>query len=226
MDLPTAEEIESNGPLNKDMLRVLKVETVFPEDPDATLAIDITKDDFIDKQQPADTESMANSITATYKIFEIDPEDPEKWIDEEFPALAQDADSIVEYGVMDYSYNSSDLIQTESHAQTIADSLLASFKVTNRNIEMNTFGDITLEVSNQISVPEYQKNGIDKRGVFAITSLNTHYDGSLRIAVSARKLKEDTSEIVYTMVQDTDGAAVLWQDTDGASEKYQDTGVE
>jgi len=48
----------------------------------------------------------------------------------------------------------------------------------------------------------------------------------LRIALSGRKLKDDTSEIVYQLFQGTDDAATEWQDTDGATTKYQDTGVE
>lgn len=225
MDLPTAEEIETNGPLNKDVLRVKRVETVFPQKTETALAIDITKDDFIDKMQPADTESMANSITVTYKIYQPDPEEPGEWVDEEFTYLGTDEDSIIEYGVMDYSYESSDLIQTETHAKAIADSLLTSFTISNRNIELQTYGDITLELANQISVPEYQKRDINKWGVFAITALNSQYDGSLRIGVSARKIEDDRSKIVYKTIQDTDSSVELLQDTDDSLIIYQDTGA-
>jgi len=225
MDTPTAAEVAANGTLNKDMLRVLQVDTVFPKTVATALAVDITKDDFIDKTQPANTESMANSITVTYKVFTVDPEDPLKWNSVEIPHLSKDDTNIIEFGVMDYRYNSSNLIQEQEHAEAIADSLLSSFTVPNRDLEMQTFGDITLELANQISVPEYQKNGIDKRGVFAITKINSEYDGALRVGLSGRKLKEDTSEIVYKMVQDTDGATEKWQDTDGATTKNQDTGA-
>ena len=225
MDTPTDAEIATNGNLNRDTMRVLKVDTVFPLNPETSLAIDITKDDFIEKEQPADTESMANSITVPYNVFTVDPEDPLKWNSEQFSILSKDDNNITEFGVMDYSYQSSSLIQEEEHAQAIGDLLLASFKLSNPNIEMQTFGDITLELANQISVPEYQKNGIDKRGVFAITKINSEYDGALRVALSGRKLKDDTSEIIYQMYQDTDVASELWQDTDGATIKKQDTGV-
>ncbi len=226
MDTPTESEVAKNGALNKDILRVVKVDTAFPQSLDTNLAIDITKDDFLEKMQPADTESMANSISVTYRVFTADPLEPEKWTNEELIFLAEDSSNIIEFGVMGYKYQSSDLIQTESHAQEIAESLLASFKISNRNIELQTFGDITLELADQISIPEYQKRNIDKRGVFAITKITSEYEGSLRIGICGRKLKEDTSEKPYKIVQDTDGATTLWQDTDGATTKYQDTGVE
>ena len=226
MDQPTDAEVTENGPLNKDILRIKKVTTVFPQTVVDEDAIDITKDDFLEKMQPADTESMANTVNVVYKVFSIDPEDETKWVDEEFTESATDADSISEYGILDYEYKSSDLIQDSTHAADIAASLLTSFKVPHRNIEMQTFGDITWLLADQVSIPEYQKNGIDDRGVFAITKLNTEYNGSLRIALSGRKLKDDTSEIVYQLFQGTDDAATEWQDTDGATTKYQDTGVE
>lgn len=240
MDTPTAADIIDNGPLCKDMLRIKKVSTVFPENPVMVDAIDITKDDFLDKNQPANTESMANVIKVVYKVFTpkvVDPGEPEEWEDEEKTHEEKDENSILEYGEMDYEYKSSDLIQDLPHATAIAESLLVSFKVPKRDIEVQTFGDITLELANQISIPEYQKHrpnlygktglpAVDKRGIFAITKLNSQYDGSLRIALNGRKLRDDTSEITYLMVQDTDGATTKWQDTDGATLKYQDTGVE
>lgn len=243
MDLPTDAEIIANGSLNKDMLRIKKVSTIFPETIVAADAIDITKDDFLEKNQPADTESMANVINVVYKTFskktEGDPPveiDPPEWEDKEKTWTEKDDDSIKEYGEMDYEYKTSDLIQDPFHAVAIALTLLQSFKVPKRDIEVQTFGDITLNLADQISVPEYQKHrpnlygktnlpAVDKRGVFAITKLSSQYDGALRIALKGRKLKDDTSEIVYKLVQDTDGAVVKWQDTDGATKKYQDAGV-
>ena len=226
MDQPTDAEVVENGPLNKDMLRIKKFTTVFPAAIVQEDAIDITKDDFIEKMQPANTDSMANTINVVYKVFSEDPDDATKWVEEEFTYSVSDSDSITEYGVLDYEYKTSDLIQTDAHASDIGNSLLVSFKVPERNIDVESMGDITLVLGDQISIPEYQKNGIDERGIFALTKLNTAYDGSLRIGFSGRKLKDDTSEIIYKMVQDTDGAAIKWQDTDGATELYQDTGVE
>ncbi|GAG27510.1 unnamed protein product, partial [marine sediment metagenome] len=129
MDLPTEEEIEENGPLNKDILRVKKVTTVFPITALPEDAIEITKRDFIGKIQPALTESMANTINVSYKTFTQDPEDPEKWDSKELPITRKDTDSIVEYGIMNYDYPSSDLIQTVELAIVIANSLLVSFKI-------------------------------------------------------------------------------------------------
>jgi len=226
MDLPTDAEVSENGPLNKDILRIKRVDTVFPPTVDQEAAIDITKDDFIEKNQPANTESMANNIDVVYKVFSEDPEEPGKWEEEEQTATKTDVDSITEYGIMEYEYKTSDLIQLQSHAEAVGDSLLRSFKIPRRDIDVLSFGDITLNLADQISIPEYQKNGIDDRGIFALTSLNSEYNGSLRLTFKGRKLRDDTSEIVYKLVQDTDGAITKWQDTDGATDKYQDTGVE
>jgi len=193
MDTPTEDEVTENGLLCKDMFRAKRLDTVFPQALDPSDAIQITKDDFIDKSQLADTESMANTINVVYKQFSLVEGE---WESEEVTYSVEDADSISEYGVMDYEYQTSDLIQEESHASDVADSLLESFKVPKRDIEVNSFGDVTLELANQINVPEYQKNNVDRRGIFAITKLNSQYDGSLRVVVSGRKLADDNSLVV------------------------------
>jgi hypothetical protein len=194
MDTPTDEEITENGVLCKDMFRAKRLETVFPEAVVPANAIQITKDDFIDKSQLADTESMANTIDVVYKQFSlVDGE----WDSEDVTYTVEDAASISEYGVMDYEYQTSDLIQLETHAEDVAYSLLESFKIPKRDIEINAFGDITLELANQISVPEYQKTNVDRRGIFAVTKRNPQYDGSLRMVVSGRKLTDDNSDAVY-----------------------------
>jgi len=223
MDLPTEEEQEQNGTLNKDIMRMKRVETVFPTTAPPEDAIVITKDDFLEKMQPADTESMANTINVIYKEFTQDPEDPEKWDDVELKETAKDSDSITEYGIMNFEYESSDLIQTPQLARSIANSLLTSFKIPKRNIDLQTFGDITLNLADQVEIPEYQKNGIDKRGVFAITKNSLQFDGGLRIDVSGRKLIEDAGPEEIPMVQDTDGAVEQLQDTDDSIINYQDT---
>jgi len=229
MDLPTTDEIDENGPLNKDMLRVKKLTTVFPIDALPEDAIEITKDDFIEKVQPAVTDSMANTINVIYKVFEKespeDPENPDKMVGEELPITRSDEDSIVEYGIMNYDYKSSDLIQTSSLAIAIANNLLVSFKIPKRDIELQAFGDVTLKLADQVEIPEYQKNGIDKRGIFALTKLGIQWDGSLRMPISGRKLIDDSGDIILTMLQDTDDSVEQLQDTDDSILKLQDTGA-
>jgi hypothetical protein len=229
MDLPTEDEIEDNGPLNKDMFRMKKLTTAFPITALPEDAIEITKRDFIEKVQPAVTESMANTINVIYKIFTLvpseDPEEPAKWESEGFIETRQDDDSVVEYGVMNYEYKGSDLIQTAELAIAIANSLLVSFKIPKRDIELQAFGDITLKLADQTEIPEYQKNGIDKRGIFALTKLSTQFDGSLRMGISGRKLIDDEGQTIYKMLQDTDNSVEILQDTDGSTLKLQDTGA-
>lgn len=190
MDTPTDEEITANGPLCKDILRVRNLDEVFPSGVFPEDAIPITKDDYINRSQPADTESMANVIVVPYTVYT----DGEA---EEFTYTKRDEDSISEYGVMTFEYDSNELVQTEREAEAIALSLLESFVVPKRDVEVETFGDITLKLTDQVQVPEYQKGGVDKRGIFALRRISAEFDGSLRIMLNGRKLADDNSLVEY-----------------------------
>jgi hypothetical protein len=196
MDTLTQAESENLGALAKDILRVRDFKSVFPVEPAARELITITKDDYISSTQPANTDSMANTINVAYNVFTEDSEKPGEWDSEEFKITVSDADSISEYGVMNFEYGGGDLIQYQGLAQTIGDILLDSYKIPKRDIEINSFGDVTLSLSNQLVVPEYQKNGIDKRGIFAVTKLSLQYDGSFRMTISGTKLFDDIGLII------------------------------
>jgi hypothetical protein len=50
------------------------------------------------------------------------------------------------------------------------------------------FGDVTRRVGDVLEIPEYQKNGIDTRGFYAVTKVETEYDGGIRQSVTCRKI--------------------------------------
>jgi hypothetical protein len=225
-DNPTEEEKDLNGVLCNDMLRVKKLETVFPTSGGEVDGIEIQKRDFIEKTQPANTEELANVVHVVYKTWTQDPEDSTKWENEDTTVTSEDSNSISEFGRLSYTYDSNDLIQTEDHAESISLLLLESYSVNRKDIDLLTFGDITLKLANKIQVPDYVKNGVETYGSFTISKLNTQYDGALRVNVKGRKITDTVVPVVYTMVQDTEGALTKWQDTDSeGSILYQDAGV-
>jgi hypothetical protein len=229
MDTPTDAEIAANGPLMKDILRVKSFDKVFPHENTGTGCEVYTRTDFIDKTQPAKSEELANIVQVTHKEWTFTPdEDPlkeGKWEAVDTTVEARHEDSIRENGRLTFVYADNDLIQSETLAQQIADTLVASYAIDRKDIEVSAFGDPTLNLAEKLEFPEYQKNGIDKRGIFVLSRIATEWDGTLRQTLSGRKVQDDVVVPVYEIYQDTDGADEAWQDTDGATDKYQDAGV-
>jgi len=103
---------------------------------------------------------------------------------------AEDAESINEHGLLSYSFPDNPFVQTKAMAQLIADTLLASYKLPRRDVSLDWRGNPALELVDEIEVPEYQKKGIDKRGIFRIVRQSMEFDGTLRATTDARKLTE------------------------------------
>ena len=102
-------------------------------------------------------------------------------------AKAEDPDSILENGELTYTYPGNHLVQTLEMAQDIADGLLASSKDPRRDIDLNWRGNPAILLADIITVPEYQRNDIDQRGLFHVTKQNIEYDGGLKTQTEGRK---------------------------------------
>lgn len=95
--------------------------------------------------------------------------------------------SVREFGIQKYTLPKNHLIQTRSMAQKVAGVLLSSYKQIRKDVDLDWRGNPALELTDEIEVPEYQKNGIDQRGTFYITKNIFNFDGTLRQQTNGRK---------------------------------------
>ena len=102
-------------------------------------------------------------------------------------AIAMDNGSITDNGKIVYSFPANHLVQTKAQAQTIANALLASFKDPRRDIEINWRGNPALELGDVITAPDFQREGIDKRGYYYVTRQEIEYTGALQAKLNGRK---------------------------------------
>ncbi len=102
-------------------------------------------------------------------------------------AIAMDNGSITDNGKIVYSFPVNHLVQTKAQAQTIANALLNSFKNPRRDIEISWRGNPALELGDVITVPDFQREGIDKRGYYFVTKQELEYDGALRAKLEGRR---------------------------------------
>lgn len=129
--------------------------------------------------------------------------------------------SIAEYGELLYSLKENALIQTREAAERIASLLVSTYAQTRRDVEVQWCGDTAPTLTDDFRVPVYQKNGIDTRAICKITKNKIDFDGSIRMSMTGRRLREDETIPPYTEYQDTDGSATTWQNTDGPYDRYQ-----
>jgi len=99
----------------------------------------------------------------------------------------KDEDSIRAYGKISLSQPlDNPFIQDATLAKSIADSLLASYKAPRRDVEMDTFGYIDLELGDRIEVVTYQNTELKP---FALTAQELTYDhGVFRARYKARRI--------------------------------------
>ena len=107
--------------------------------------------------------------------------------------VAQDNASIAENGELKYTYKNNHLIQRRDVAQEIADTLLATYVTPRKDTTVEWRGNPAIELRDTVEVPEYQKDGIDTRGIFTIYKQTLTYDGTLRQSTEARKVAETTT---------------------------------
>jgi len=200
MDTPTEEELaviykERGNTMCADILRIEKLEHLFPVTGDILpleilmQAEKIKYDDIIDQTIQQNRSDMVNVVVVPWQKYEPVggvPKPPEN--SEAQYAREIDERSIKEYGRLEHEYPENNLIQTELQARAIANSILKVFSGTQRRSEINVFGDVTSRVGDIWDIPEYQKRGINNRGIYVVTRLNTDYDGALRQSVTCRRI--------------------------------------
>lgn len=106
---------------------------------------------------------------------------------------AKDTSSILENGVLKYSYPKNHLIQHRENAVDIATTLLATYVIPRKDISLDWRGDPSLELTDEVDVPEYNKNGIYTEGTFSIFKQIIKYDGTLKAKLEGRKVPETTT---------------------------------
>lgn len=100
--------------------------------------------------------------------------------------VKRDEVSIQENGLKKYTFDNP-FVQDRATAELIADKLL-SFANAKRDIEIDWRGDPALELADVTMIPEYQRRGLDQRGIFYITKQELEYDGGLRARLEGRKM--------------------------------------
>lgn len=101
-------------------------------------------------------------------------------------AVAEDAASILDNGKLTFSFPANPLVQNLSVAQTIADTLLATFKDPRRDVELNWRGNPALELADRITAPDY----LDvSTADYHVVRQSLEYDGTLTSKISGRKAR-------------------------------------
>jgi len=215
MDTPTDEEkaaAASRGNDNcMDMLRIKSLESFSPTSDTSGGADVLTLDDIITKtisKKQTDITTVVEVKISEFRIesdgsiSEVDP----YYLDENAPMIGiggggnldatrigqyvsvKNEEAIREYGRVVHRYEDNALIQTEEHATNIARRILYAFGSTQYVAELQVFGDITQRVGDMVDIPEYVKDNINSRGLYAVTKVQTEYDGGIRQNLSCRRL--------------------------------------
>ncbi len=97
-------------------------------------------------------------------------------------AVAQDADSVVDNGLLKYTFPENPLVQTLKVAQTIANTLLASAKLARRDLEAEWRGNPALLLGDRVTVAD--KN---EENDYFVTRQEIEYAGALRARLNGRR---------------------------------------
>jgi hypothetical protein len=146
---------------------------------------------------------MVNIVSVPYQRYEIKGGKPQPVEDEETQFVTvSNPQAIKEYGRIEYRLEENNLIQTERQARNIANTILETFSTIQRTCELNTFGDVTNKIGTICDIPEYQKNGIDSRGYYVITRINTEFDGGLRQSLSCRRVGDVVEIEEFSVIEE------------------------
>lgn len=192
---------------------------------EASATLDLTVDD------PAGGDTYISSESEYYdwgaKIIVVCPTTPGNFkikidgkefnTDGAITYIAEDEDSIRDYGKQTYELKKNIFIQNEEVATLIAETLLPIYKEPAKDSNLDWRGNPVLELADPVTIPEYVKGAINQKGIFRITRQSLNYDGALRATLEARKIADE----VISSYQDTDNATLVWQDTDGIALKIQ-----
>jgi hypothetical protein len=124
------------------------------------------------KNNNASVQNVTLSITAT----------PLEVINKE-KATYQDDGSIKELGILKYQFPSNPLVQTLSRAKTIASTLLNSFKIARRNVEIQWRGNPAVLLSDRVTITD-KTSSTD----YYVTRQEITYAGYLRTKLNGRRV--------------------------------------
>lgn len=123
--------------------------------------------------------TVSSSNMGTYEL--VINAKPLKVLNKE-KAIAKDEESILDNGMLKYTFPANPLVQTREVAQTIADTLLAYFKNPRRDVEIEWRGNPALLLGDRTSVVDK-----DETNEYFVTRQELEFDGALRARMSGRK---------------------------------------
>jgi len=100
---------------------------------------------------------------------------------------SRDEDGIIENGILVHELKANHLIQDRELGKNIADTLLDSYKTARKDINLDWRGNLDLNLRDEITVPEYDKNDIYTEADFIIFKQTSDYDGTFKQATNGRK---------------------------------------
>lgn len=102
--------------------------------------------------------------------------------------VSEDADSINDNGIQEYSYPENHLIQNSAVAQLIATALLASYKQYRKDVSINWRGNPALELADDILVTTYERGAVKVQESFRVYKNQIAFDGALNQVTDGRKI--------------------------------------
>jgi len=192
MDTPTQKDIDSDDVVKLnidciDVLRIKKIQSFSPAGDFNAFVEPITNDDYIDKTISLRHDNIVNIIKVPYQKYRINDQNIPEPDGDKMYHKEKNIDSIDELGRIEFEYPSNTLIQDDKCAEKIAQTILSTFGAGQTTAEISTFGDVTLKICDIRTVPEYQKRNINSRGYYAVSRIQTEYNGSLRQSLSLRR---------------------------------------
>ena len=101
---------------------------------------------------------------------------------------AEDTASIGDNGLSKYTYPDNHLIQSPEMAQLIADTLLASYKLYRKDVNINWRGNPSLELGDDILVTVYERGATKVQQEFRVYKNQIEYNGSINQITDGRKI--------------------------------------
>jgi hypothetical protein len=100
--------------------------------------------------------------------------------------VREDETSILENGIKKFTFDNP-FVQDRATAEMIGDQLL-NFAIPQADIEIDWRGDPALVLADVTMIPEFQRQGLDQRGIFYVVKQELEYDGGLRAKLAGRKM--------------------------------------
>lgn len=140
----------------------------------------ITDEDYFKKDNPSQYSDVANVISVTTQPMDSSGQTSQGAI-----ISVSDEGSIIELGRKEFEYPKNPLIQTTGLAQEIAESVLNTQKVSNRNLTLSWRGHPALLLGNEVTVQDKLQDNSYK-----VVKQTLDYDGGLRCNLTGRKVVE------------------------------------